>query len=131
MVTVTQGSSSDYKIGPELVGQNDTQSRRRFSQVTHTCHMRTALTIFADRQIKADLVYDSSRLNTERIRVVWMSPNSWYHGSRYGNVALAFDWNSLVEAKRFYWVEVAEYNTPACRIIITDQNRDGNDKLTP
>jgi hypothetical protein len=77
--------------------------------------------------LKADLVFDESKLNTERIRVVWLSPNDWDNagGFRYGNVRFRYDWAKLVEGKKYYWVEVMKYNPHACRILVTDQDRSG------
>ncbi|WP_140793842.1 hypothetical protein [Myxococcus xanthus] len=72
---------------------------------------------------------DKSRLNSKRIQVVWLSPNHWNDGFRYGNIRFDFDLTSLLKNKRFYWVESVAYGVPACRILITDQNRDG--ELTP
>ncbi|MCC6444121.1 MAG: hypothetical protein IT210_11795 [Armatimonadetes bacterium] len=76
-------------------------------------------------KIKAGLVYDQSKLNTERIHVAWLSPNFWNHGFRYGNVAFEYDWKSLLEGKRAYWVEaIRSYRPPACRILLTGENFD-------
>lgn len=91
--------------------------------VSHVAHVAAAARIVEDARLRADLVFDKSKLNTERIRVVWLSPNDWYHGFRYGNVRFTFDWASLVAGKKAYWVESIAYGVEACRILITDVNR--------
>jgi hypothetical protein len=97
--------------------------------VGHVAHVRDALRIVEDAKLYANLVSDESKLNTERIRVVWLSPNYWHNGFRYGNVQFSFDWKSLVADKRVYWVESIAYKTEACRILITDTNYNGNLQL--
>jgi len=94
--------------------------------VYHVAHIETARRIVVDRAIRARLISDESRLNTERIRVVWLSPNDWSRGSIYGNVRFAFDWRSIIEDFQAYWVETMDgYNPPACRILLTRKNYDG------
>ncbi len=95
--------------------------------VQHVAHVRHALDMLRDGRILPQLIYDESRLNSERILVVWLSPNDWSGagGYRYGNVAFELDWSRLTDGKRLYWVGVMDYRPPACRILITDQNRDG------
>jgi len=90
--------------------------------VAHVAHVPTALRIAEDRRLRADLVFDKSKLNTERIRVVWLSPNDWdgAGGFRYGNVRFHFDWATLVQGKRSYWIESIAYGVAACRILLTD-----------
>jgi len=92
------------------------------NSVAHVTHIETALRIVEDRRLRADLVFDKSKLNNERIRVVWLSPNNWdgAGGFRYGNIRFHFDWATLVEGKRSYWVESIAYGIEACRILITD-----------
>lgn len=94
--------------------------------VGHVAHVRDAFRIVEDVKLYANLVSDESRLNTERIRVVWLSPNDWSNagGFRYGNVRFSFDWKPLIADKRVYWVESIAYKTEACRILITDTNYD-------
>lgn len=70
------------------------------------------------------MVFDESVLNDKRILVTWLSPNYWSNGFRYGNVQFEFDFNALVKDKNYYWVESIAYKVPACRILITDQNRE-------
>ena len=95
------------------------------TSVFHVTHIHHALNILSDNKISPQLIYDDSRLNTKRILVVWISPNDWTNGFRYGNVKFELDWSSLVAGKRFYWVGAMKYQPPACRILVTDQDRDG------
>ncbi len=92
--------------------------------VAHVAHVPTALRIIEDRRLRADLVFDKSKLNTERIRVVWLSPNDWHGagGFRYGNIRFHFEWERLISGKRVYWVESIAYGIPACRILLTDED---------
>lgn len=99
--------------------------------VWHVCHLPIAARVLEDGHLRADLVYDYSILREDRIRVVWMSPNRWVDGYRYGNVSFEFDWKSLCEGRRFYWVEVVKHNPDACRILITSEDRSSDKRLIP
>jgi hypothetical protein len=100
-------------------------SLQSFSQISHTSHVDQALNIVLDGVIRPGLVFDKSHLNTSRILVGWLSPNHWAKGYRYGNIKFDFDFQSLIPGKNYYWVEaIEEYSPHACRILITDQNRD-------
>lgn len=94
--------------------------------VSHVTHVEPALTALRDGGLKPQLIYDESRLNTDRILVIWLSPNDWHNagGFRYGNIAFDFDWSALIEGMRFYWVGAMQYSPSACRILITDRDRD-------
>ena len=46
-----------------------------------------------------------------------------------GNIAFELDWEKLIENKRFYWVGAMQYTPRACRILITEKDRD--EKLKP
>lgn len=97
------------------------------TSVAHVAHVPTSIRIAEDRRLRADLVFDKSKLNNERIRVVWLSPNDWggAGGFRYGNVRFHFDWATLIEGKRFYWVESIAYGIEACRILLTATDYSG------
>ena len=84
-------------------------------------HIRNAIEIIRGSQLAPQLIYDKSRLNTQRILVLWLSPNDWSGagGFRYGNVSFDFNWASIIESKRFYWVGAMPYTPSACRILIT------------
>lgn len=91
-----------------------------FGEVSHVSHVRSAINIIEDKKIKQGLVFDESILNTERVLVSWVSPNSWVDGYRYGNVRFTFDFARLIKDKNYYWVEVMlKYSPPACRILVT------------
>jgi hypothetical protein len=95
-----------------------------FDKVTHTAHVETAISIIQSGEIRPSLVFDESRLNKQRILVSWLSPNTWGTGSRYGNIDFAFDFDDLIDGKRYYWVEPIAYKIAACRILVTDINHD-------
>ena len=91
--------------------------------VHHVTHTGASLRIIEDRKIARGLIYDECSLNDSRTMVVWLSPNRWVNGSRYGNVEFTYDFNSLVEQCKIYWVEVQRrYSPPACRFLITGDN---------
>lgn len=102
---------------------------RRLSTVYHVTHVRHALEVIRDGKILPRLISDESRLNTKRILVIWLSPNRWHYGSRYGNVAFGFKWDSLIKGRNCYWVGCMPYSPPACRILITDKDRSGDLKV--
>lgn len=123
----TQISPSRYVVGsPAARGFNSDCSE--FTHVTHVTHAFRAPEILRSGAIASRLVYDNSTLNNSRIHVVWMSPNHWAYGFRYGTVAMTFDWQALLAGRRAYWIEVAEYQVHACRILLTDKTHAG---LTP
>lgn len=93
------------------------------AEVSHVSHVESALRIVEAGAIRQGLVFDESRLNTERILVTWLSPNHWTNGFRYGNVRFTFDFAQLVEGKNYYWVEdITSYSPVACRILITSND---------
>lgn len=96
--------------------------------VWHVTHVPTALWIVEERRLRADLVFgkSKSKLDTKRIRVVWLSPNDWSNsgGFRSGNIRFRFDWAALIERKISYWVEeVPDRQIPTARILLTDAGR--------
>jgi len=106
-------------------------NREEFTNVYHITHIPAAKHIFEADKISARLVYDSSKLNSERITVIWLSPNSWGQGSLYGNIRFTFDFNTLIANKHYYAVEVmGEYNPDACRILISDKEYEDSELLT-
>jgi hypothetical protein len=130
MATEAQPEWTRFRVGSPSTDTNWVNPDcQRLSTVYHVVHLDIALRITADGKLKAGLVFDRSKLNTERILVTWLSPNNWTGagGFRYGNVRFAFDWEQLVQRKRYYWVESIAYGVPACRILIT--SNDYGDKL--
>lgn len=92
-------------------------------EVTHVAHVTDAIRVIEDRRVRSSLVYDESCLNTKRTQVSWVSPKTWANGYIYGNVAFAFDWASLVEDKKVYWVEHrATTGQSICRFLITEDS---------
>ena len=69
----------------------------------------------------SSLVWDESKLKNTRTCIAWLSPNLWVNGSFYGNIKFGFDWEELIDGKKFYWVEAIPYSTPAYRILITNK----------
>jgi hypothetical protein len=128
MAEISQQSWTDYSVG-KIGTRNDWfgDDCKQLTVVSHVCHVLTALDVLRTGSIKPQLIYDKSRLNTERILVVWLSPNDWSGagGFRYGNILFNLDWAKLITDKRFYWVGVAEYKPRACRILLTEKERDG------
>lgn len=100
--------------------------------VSNVAHVEVALDIVRDGRIKPGLVLDKSKLNRDRVLVVWTSSNDWSGagGFWYGNISFDFDWKTLVKGLNYYWVEDVGYGITACRILITDQDHgDKPDKL--
>ncbi|WP_031438130.1 hypothetical protein [Methylobacter tundripaludum] len=102
---------------------------RRFDSVSHTSHVSAAINIIEAGEVRPSLVFDKSKLNEQRILVSWLSPNYWSTGFRYGNIRFDFSFNELIKNKKFYWVESIAYQVEACRILITDIDR--NSQLDP
>lgn len=100
-----------------------------FTSVAHVTHVENALSILRRGSLRPQLVYDESKLRKRRILVVWLSPNYWHDGFRYGNVSFDYNFSDLVADKHFYWVEAIKHtpNSPtACRILITSVDRDSD-----
>lgn len=110
-----------YKVGTPETPPFFAQDCCLLTTVSHVAHIPTAVRIIEDKKLKADLVFDDSILNSKRIRVVWISPNHWHRGFRYGNIEFKFDWRTLVEGKKYYWVETMPYSPIACRILISQK----------
>jgi len=91
----------------------------KFEKVSHVTHRFRVEEILRVGKLAGRIVYDDSTLNETRTHVVWLSPNTWAYGSRYGSVSIDFDWASLTRSRHPYWVEVAQYKPHACRILLT------------
>lgn len=90
----------------------------RFTDVSHTSHINTSLEILATGEVLASLVCDESILRGRDVWVSWFSPNVWYVGYRYGTVRFSFNFTEMVANKSAYWVEIAQYEIKAPRILI-------------
>jgi hypothetical protein len=90
--------------------------------IYHVTHTNAALRILDDGAVGRRLISDESILNKTRTTVVWLSPDWWNDGFRYGNVRFAYDFKDIVEDRNIYWVEVIRYGTPACRFIVSKKN---------
>ncbi|MCX5855630.1 MAG: hypothetical protein NTZ24_13850 [Deltaproteobacteria bacterium] len=112
-----------FKVGmPASKGFNS--SCMPFDAVSHTSHVGSAINIIEAGEISPSLVFDESQLNDQRILVSWLSPNHWSNGFRYGNIRFHFSFKDIIEGKKYYWVEAIAYRIKACRILITDIDRD-------
>lgn len=94
----------------------------RLDLIYHVTHTSSSLRILDDREIGKRLISDKSVLNQTRTTVVWLSPDFWHNGFRYGNVRFAYDFADIVAKRAIYWVEVIRYNTPACRFLVSDKD---------
>ncbi|TYP94877.1 hypothetical protein LX73_0168 [Fodinibius salinus] len=99
------------------------QSCKPFSNVRHVCHISTAINIIQDHKIKPRLITDKSKLRSTRTKVCWLSPNEWGIGYRYGNVSFEFNIDELIDGKNIYWIESIDYDIPACRFLITNEEK--------
>ena len=99
------------------------------TKVHHIVHLQTSRRILEDRQIRAGIVGDESKLNRTRLCVAWLSANEWVNGSLYGTVRFTFDWEQIIEGRSLYWVESMAYNPPAYRLFITDRDLSKSDKV--
>jgi hypothetical protein len=99
----------------------DDNGAAELNTVYHIAHLGDSLRIIEDRKVQASLVADESVLRNTRIRVSWLSANTWY-GSFYGNVRFWFDWEDIVAGKNLYWVEaITHYNPTEYRILVTNR----------
>jgi hypothetical protein len=115
-----------FSVGHPSGRPGSTPDCRPISSIAHIAHVPAAIRIVEDGWLRAGLVFDQSKLNRERIRVVWLSPNDWSNGFRYGNVGFHFDWATLIKGKRIYWVEsMPQYSPEACRILLADVDYSG------
>ncbi len=112
-----------FKVGELSTTRWVNPDCQQLTTVSHVAHIETAKRIFKDGKINSGLIFDKSKLNTERILVAWLSPNHWSDGFRYGNVRFNYDWKTLIANKRYYWVESLAYGVKACRILVTDEDR--------
>lgn len=114
-----------FKVGtPVAKAKGIESSCRLFDSVSHTSHVSSAINIIKAGKIRPSLVFDKSKLNDQRILVSWLSPNHWSKGFRYRNIRFHFSFKDLIEGKKYYWVEAIAYSVEACRILITDIDRD-------
>lgn len=120
-----------FKVGKKSEKSNwINTSCQSLETLYHVAHLETADRIFKDKICRAGLIYDKSILNTDRLLVNWLSPNTWAYGSRYGNIGFEMNFANLVEGKQYYWVESINYKPEACRILITEYDYDDDDRLT-
>lgn len=121
-----------YRVGsPSKDPGWDEKSCRPLTTASHVAHIHHAWEYLRDGEIRGRLVSDKSKLKDDRYPVVWLSPNDWVNGSRYGTVEFEFDWNWLIEHTKAYWVEaITEYQPEAPRILLASDESKVPDDLT-
>ena len=101
-------------------------------EVHHVAHVSGARRIPEDGCIRSGLIYDESRLNKSRLCVSWVSANTWANGSIYGTVQFTFDWDTVLDDRNIYWVEVmTDYSPTAYRLLLTDRDLSKSKYVTP
>ena len=116
---------TEYKVIRPKKGERISDTYQELTTVSHIGHLETAIRILKDKQIRAGLIRDESKLKKDRLQITWLSPNSWYNGSRYGSIVFNFNFKDIYHKKlNCYWVEViTKYNPHAPRFLITDSNK--------
>jgi hypothetical protein len=94
----------------------------KLDRIYHVTHTNSALRILDDCEVGKRLISDESVLNKTRTTVVWLSPDFWNDGFRYGNVRFAYDFADIVAKRKIYWVEAIRYSNHACRFIVSDKD---------
>jgi hypothetical protein len=90
--------------------------------VGHVAHVVDARRIIEGGRLKAQVVYDESRLNRTRTHVCWVSANHWNAGSIYETVEFTIKWAGLVGGRQVFCVEaMTDYRPHACRFLLTDR----------
>lgn len=117
MPETLQKSWVAFKVG--RLGGTECQPLTRAGHVTH---VESALDVFRAGGIRPQLVRDGSRLDTERVEVVFTTPYDFAKpwGCMFGNVAFQFDWDDLTEDVNFYWLGAQQYSGLRPRILITE-----------
>jgi hypothetical protein len=108
-----------FPLPPAVAGFGE---RVRLERIYHVTHTSSALRILDDRAVGKRLISDESVLNKTRAAVVWLSPDYWNDGFRYGNVRFAYDFVDIILKRKIYWVEVIRYGTPACRFLVSERD---------
>ena len=103
-------------------GKPGEKSCQRLERTGHVTHVEAAFDMFRDGRIRPKLVLDGSRLDTERVEVVFTSPYNWAEpwGCMFGNVLFEFDWSKIMKGKNRYWLGAQKYSSLRPRILITD-----------
>ena len=88
----------------------------------HVTHLGAAQRILADGAIKPKRIRDQSVLNDTRLKVVWLSANSWYPNCVYGNVQFTFNWVDIIKKRKLFWVEpTPENRSQGFRILVAKE----------
>lgn len=129
MAEKNQDKWTEFSVGSVSTKKNWTNPDcAPLGSVAHVTHIHHAVEIMRAKSLRPGLIFDKSRLNTSRILVSWLSPNNWNNagGFRYGNISFGFAWETLVDGLNAYWVGTMNYKPIACRILLTDQDRDSD-----
>jgi hypothetical protein len=118
MTEIMQRSWDAFKVS----GKPGYKGCQRLDRTGHVTHVEAALDMFRDQRIRPKLVLDGSRLDTERVEVVFSSPYNWANpwGCMFGNVLFEFDWAKITKGKNIYWLGAKKYGSLRPRILITD-----------
>ena len=93
--------------------------------VHHVAHVAQGQRIAAEGRVRTARVEGDGRLRGRGVRGLWVSPNVWANGSIYGNVRFSFDWESVIEGRRLYWVEGVKAVRPrTCRFLLSKRKFD-------
>jgi hypothetical protein len=107
---------------------------RELTEVHHVVHLRISRRILEDRELRAGLIHDESKLNKTRLCVTWLSANDWSNGPKrnmYGTVCFSFDWEKIIQGRELYWVETMEYSNVAYRLLVTDRDMSESKRVVP
>lgn len=125
-----KGFTKSYTLPDPFNSSHSEDLKQPFAEVYHISHLQSAEFLLRTKTIIPQLIKDKSKLNKERIQVIWLSPNEWAPGSLYGNVRFTFEFNDIIKDKRFYAVEVMkEYTPTVLRILITQKDYSDNKLL--
>ncbi len=96
------------------------ENRTELKYVHHATHIGSAIGILKDGIIKPSLITLSTALQNLGIHSLWLSPNHWSEGSRYGSILFHFEFRQLINIGTLYWVEsMDDFKTPTVRFLIS------------
>jgi hypothetical protein len=88
-----------------------------FEQVRRVVHVDELPRILAGKN--ADSAVEPSEFPFSASALPRLTPDTWPRGYSSGNVALEYDWESLIGGCRFYWLGADVRGTERCRILVT------------
>ncbi len=116
-----------YNPNPEI-------AYKQFTNFRHVTHPDSVIEIFKSGSIKkADLDEMRYKEKAKGLQGIWLSPNQFYSGYHHGNVEFVFDFESVIEGKRFY--EFGNRNRDggfdSFQILISDRDHPNLKKYVP